>query len=244
MPKNFEIYKVKDKADSYYTKKEHIFDLPLRIGIIGASQRSGKSSVIINLICRDEFYNKDFVGENIYIVSPSIENDLKLKKLIEVKNIPEHNLFTDYDEGVLEDLYNMLAEDYKEAVENKMKPTNKLIIMDDMSYSGALKGKTHGIIAKLFCNGRHILISTILTSQKYSDLLTTCRENFNGAILFSCSNKQLDLIEQDHNFLKNKKEFIDMFKDTTNEPHSFFVVNYTNDFKGLYQNSSFDNLKK
>ena len=82
MPKHLEIYKVIDKADSYYTKKDLIFDLPLRIGIIGASQRSGKSSVIVNLVCRDEFYNKDFKGENIYIISPSIENDLKLKKMI------------------------------------------------------------------------------------------------------------------------------------------------------------------
>jgi len=243
MPKHLEIYKVIDKADNYYTKKDLIFDLPLRIGIIGASQRSGKSSIIVNLVCRDEFYNKDFKGENIYIISPSIENDLKLKKMIEVKDIPDHNLFTEYDEGVLEELYNMLAEDYKNSVESGEIPTNKLIIFDDMSYSGALKNKTHGIIAKLFCNGRHILISTLLTSQKYSDLLTTCRENLNGAILFSCSNKQLDLIEQDHNFLKNKKIFNDMFRDATKEKHSFFVVNYTNG-EDLYQDSNFNFIKK
>jgi hypothetical protein len=242
MPKHLEIYKVIDKADSYYTKKDLIFDLPLRIGIIGASQRSGKSSIIVNLVCRDEFYNKDFKGENIYIISPSIENDLKLKKMIEVKDIPDHNLFTEYDEGVLEELYNMLAEDYKNSVESGEVPTNKLIIFDDMSYSGALKNKTHGIISKLFCNGRHILVSTLLTSQKYSDLLTTCRENLNGAILFSCSNKQLDLIEQDHNFLKNKKMFNDMFRDATKEKHSFFVVNYTNG-EDLYQDSNFNFIK-
>jgi hypothetical protein len=243
MPKHLEIYKVIDKADSYYTKKDLIFDLPLRIGIIGASQRSGKSSVIVNLVCRDEFYNKDFKGENIYIISPSIENDLKLKKMIEVKDIPDHNLFTEYDEGLLEELYNMLAEDYKNSVDSREKPTNKLIIMDDLSYSGALKNKTHGIISKLFCNGRHILVSTLLTSQKYSDLLTTCRENLNGAVLFSCSNKQLDLIEQDHNFLKNKKDFNNMFRDATKEKHSFFVVNYTNG-EDLYQDSNFNFIKK
>jgi hypothetical protein len=243
MPKHLEIYKVIDKADNYYTKKDLIFDLPLRIGIIGASQRSGKSSIIVNLVCRDEFYNKDFKGENIYIISPSIENDLKLKKMIEVKDIPDHNLFTEYDEGVLEELYNMLAEDYKNSVESGEKPTNKLIIFDDTSHQGVLKNKQHGIISKLFCNGRHILVSTILTSQKYSDILTTCRENLNGAILFSCSNKQLDLIEQDHNFLKNKKDFNNMFRDATKEKHSFFVVNYTNG-EDLYQDSNFNFIKK
>jgi hypothetical protein len=137
----------------------------------------------------------------------------------------------------------MLAEDYKNSVESGEVPTNKLIIFDDTSHQGVLKNKTHGIISKLFCNGRHILVSTILTSQKYSDILTTCRENFNGCILFSCSNKQLDLIEQDHNFLKNKKEFNDMFKDATKEKHSFFVVNYTNG-TNLYQDSNFDFIKK
>lgn len=240
MPKELQIYKVRDKADSYYTKKEVIFDLPLRLLIVGKSQLSGKSNLVINLLLRDEFYNKDFKGENIYIVSPSIYSDEKLKKLVEIKEIPEQNLFDIYDEEVLKILYEIIEKNYNEAVENKEKPENTLILFDDMSYNGALKAKRHGIINKIFSNGRHVLLSVIATSQKYSDLLAAARENCNGAILFNCSNKQLELIEADHNYLGNKKQFMTMFRNAQKDKHAFFVVNYTNPKEHMYQDKNFD----
>lgn len=240
MPKTLSIYKVKDEAETYYTKKDIIFDIPFRLLIVGKSQLSGKSNILVNLLLRDEFYNKDFDGENIFLVSPSITNDEKLKKIIKVKEIPEENLFLEYDEDVLKQLYQMLQDEYEEAKANGEKPQNKLIIFDDMSYNGALKSKQHGIINKIMSNGRHINLSSIQTSQKYSDLLTSSRENANGAIFFNCSNKQLELIEADHNYLGSKKEFMNMFRNVMNEKHSFLVVNYTNPKEQRYLDKNFD----
>jgi hypothetical protein len=240
MPKTLAIYKVKDEAETYYTKKDLIFDVPFRLLIVGKSQLSGKSNILVNLLLRDEFYNKDFDGENIFLVSPSITNDEKLKKIIKVKEIPEENLFLEYDEDVLKQLYQMLQDEYEEAKEAGEKPQNKLIIFDDMSYNGALKAKQHGIINKIFSNGRHINLSIITTAQKYSDLLTSSRENANGAIFFNCSNKQLELIEADHNYLGSKKEFMNMFRKVMNEKHSFLVVNYTNPKEQRYLDKNFD----
>jgi hypothetical protein len=240
MPKTLSIYKVKDEAETYYTKKDLIFDVPFRLLIVGKSQLSGKSNILVNLLLRDEFYNKDFDGENIFLVSPSITNDEKLKKIIKVKEIPDENLFLEYDEDVLKQLYQMLQDEYEEAKEAGEKPQNKLIIFDDMSYNGALKAKQHGIINKIFSNGRHINLSIITTAQKYSDLLTSSRENANGAIFFNCSNKQLELIEADHNYLGSKKEFMNMFRKVMNEKHSFLVVNYTNPKEQRYLDKNFD----
>jgi hypothetical protein len=240
MPKTLSIYKVKDEAETYYTNKDLIFDVPFRLLIVGKSQLSGKSNILVNLLLRDEFYNKDFDGENIFLVSPSITNDEKLKKIIKVKEIPDENLFLEYDEDVLKQLYQMLQDEYEEAKEAGEKPQNKLIIFDDMSYNGALKAKQHGIINKIFSNGRHINLSIITTAQKYSDLLTSSRENANGAIFFNCSNKQLKLIEADHNYLGSKKEFMNMFRKVMNETHSFLVVNYTNPKEQRYLDKNFD----
>jgi len=242
MPETYEIYKVKDKSESYYSKKDIIFDLPMRLLIIGKSQASGKSNLVLNLILRPEYYGDDFKGENIYIVSPSIHTDNKIKKMIEVKNIPEENLMDDYDEEVLEKLYGILEEEYQEAVEENQKPVNKLVIFDDMSFSGALKAHQFGVVNKLYMNGRHINVSTIITAQKYSDISTGVRENATGVILFACSNKQLELVEADHNYLKSKRQFMDMFRDATNEKHTFFIINYTNDKHERYQNSTFDTI--
>jgi hypothetical protein len=242
MPKELSMYKAKDKADTYYTKKQDIFDLPCRLLIVGASQRSGKSNCVLNMVVRSEFYGDDFDGDNIFIVSGSLENDEKLKNLVKAKDIPEENLMLEYDEETLTELYDMLKEEYNQSIENKEKPKNKLIIFDDMSFDGSLKAKAHGIINKMYMNGRHINLSTIITAQKYSDIGTSTRENANGLVLFKCSNKQLDLIESDHNYLLNKKDFQKMFRDATDEKHTFFVVNYTNDKNSMYQDSNFDKL--
>jgi len=240
MPKTLSIYKVKDEADTYYTEKDVIFNVPFRLLIVGKSQMSGKSNVVTNLLLRDEFYNKDFDGSNIFLVSPSITNDEKLKKIIKVKEIPEENLFLEYDEDVLKQLYQMLQDEYEEAKANGDKPQNKLIIFDDASYDGDLKSKKHGIINRIFSNGRHIMLSAIITSQKYSDILTSCRLNCNGAIIFNTNNRELEMIEADHNYLETKKEFMKMFRNVMNEKHSFLVVNYTNPKEQRYLDKNFD----
>jgi hypothetical protein len=237
--KKLQIYKVKDEAESFYTKKDLIFDIPMRLLIVGKSQLSGKSNLLVNLLLRDEYYNKDFSGDDIYIVSPSVDTDDKLKKLVKVKDIPEHNLMPDFDEDVIMELYKMLEEEYREAVDNGEKPTNKLIVFDDISYKGDLKKKKNGIVAKIFSNGRHINLSCIVTSQKYSDITTSARENCNGAIFFDMSNKQLELVEADVNYTGTKKDFMKMFRDNIGAKHSFIVVNFTNEKDKRYMNEFF-----
>jgi len=242
MPKELTIYKVKDSAENYYIHKDVIFDLPFRLLIIGKSQLSGKSNLILNLMLRPEYYGDDFKGENIYIVSPSVKNDDKLKKFIEVKDIPEENIMMEYDEEVLKELYKMIQQDYEEAVADKKKPENTLVVFDDVSHSGDLKTKKGGIINKMFMNGRHILLSTLITSQKYSDISTGARENATGLMVFDCSNKQLELIETDHNILDSKKQFNKLFRDITSVKHDFFVINYTNPKEHRYQDEEFNYL--
>lgn len=241
--KKFEIYKVKDNYESYKIKKERIFDLPMRLNIVGKSEFSGKSNLIVNLLCRPEFYLNEFDGQNIFIISASLDGtDEKLSKLIEVKDIPPENLFKEFHEEQLDDLYNILEDDYLESIENNEKPSHKLIIFDDISFKGDLKKKQHGVVSKLFCNGRHILISTILTSQKATSISTTCRENGTGGIYFSCSDRQLEQVIEDHNKLDNKKQFKKMFRDITKQPFSFFVVNYSNPADELYLDNNFDKI--
>ena len=237
MPK---MYKVIDNAQNYYIDKKNLVNLCVRMIVCGASERSGKSNLILNLLLRPEFYLNDFKGENIFIISPSLKNDNKLKKLIEVKDIPAENLMDEFDETAVTELYKILQEEYEEAIDQGEKPEHKLIIMDDIAYSGDLKAMSFGIISKMACNGRHSLINFIITAQKYTQIPTVLRENANCSIFFSCSNKQLALIEEDHNFLSNKKQFYDMFREATGEKHSFFVVNYTNPKDEMYQNSEFE----
>jgi hypothetical protein len=237
---NIEIFKVKDKNEKHHIKKGRMFDVPFRLLVVGKSQ-SGKSNIAVNLLLQEDnrLYKNVFDGEDIYIFSPSARSDYKLKTLIEEKEIPKNNIFGNFDEDVIEALYELVKDEYEEAIADGRKPTPKLFIFDDMSAGGNLKAKTHGIIAKIFMNGRHIMLSSMITAQKYSDIPTSARENATGAIFFSCSNKQLELIENDFNYLKNKNGFREMFREATNEPYSFFVVNLSNPLNTRYMDRNF-----
>lgn len=244
MSKPINIYRVKDKKEKYYTKKGLLFDLPMKLLIIGKSQYSGKSSCIVNLLLQDDtrLYKNDFKGDDIYIFSGSIKTDNKIKMLIKNYDIPEENLFNDKDDidETLEAIYDLTEEEYNEAIENGEKPKNTLIILDDMAFGGDLKKKNNGMINKVFCNGRHINLSIIATAQKYSQLHTTQRENCSGVILFDCSDKQLETIVEDHNIFDKKATFKKMFRERTKEPYSFMVINYSNNKKDRFLSMNFE----
>jgi len=150
-----QIYRVNDESENYNTNKAKLFDLSMRLLIVGKSFLSGKTNLIVNLLLRDEMYRSDFHGENIYIFSGSIKNDNKIKLIIREKQIPKENLFPSFDEDVLEVIYNFIEDHYIASFENKEKPDNFLIILDDLSYGGQLKNKNNRILAKIFSNGRH-----------------------------------------------------------------------------------------
>jgi len=239
---SIEIYKVRDKSEKNYIKKGDMFDLPMRLLVVGKSFLSGKTNLLTNLLLQDDqrLYKENFKGENIIVFSGSLGIDKKLDKIISQLDVPESNLFPQFDEDTLEALLDITKDNYDDAIAEGEKPQHTLFILDDMSFGGNLKKHKNGAIAKLFCNGRHYLASVILTSQKYTDILPTCRENASGAILFKCSDKQVETISEDHNFLKEgKRQFKTMFREATTEPHSFLVVNYSNNPDKLYMNKNF-----
>ena len=233
------ILKVADKSDAFH-KPMPVFDIPFKVLINGKSQLSGKTTIVLNLLLNPDFkYDKEFKGKNIYIVSDN-KLDNKLKLLADYKDIPDENLMT-YDESVLTELYSDLEDKFLEEKESK-NIQNRLILFDDCGYSGNLKNKQSGIISKLICNGRHLNLSQIYTSQKFSQCSTVLRTNITGAILFNTSAKELDLISTDFCYLKSTKSFVNMFRDITgNNPRDFLVINFTND-NSLYMDSEFKSI--
>ena len=55
----------------------------------------------------------------------------------------------------------MIEEEFQE----EKKKQQRLIIFDDVAYSGDLKTKETGIISKIVMNGRHAGLSSIFTTQ-------------------------------------------------------------------------------
>ena len=243
MSKTYKILKVRDKNDSYYTPVDRLFDLPFRLLINGKSQLSGKTSVILNLLLNPQFgYSNYFEGDDITIVSNN-KLDNKLSMMADKLDIPDENRI-EFDEDHLQILYEDMEEQFQEDVGEGLKPKNKLIIFDDCGYSGSLRSYNKGnIIDKMICNGRHLNLSQIYTSQRFSQCSTCLRTNLTGAIMFSTSMKELDLISEDFNYMSTKKEFIKMFRETTKIPRSFLVINFSNPPDEMYLNTEFEPIK-
>ena len=237
MPK---ILKVKDNADKFH-KKMPVFDLPFKVLLNSKSQYGiGKTTIALNLILNPEFgYTDIFKGENIYIIS---DNDLdnKLKTLQKYKDIPESNIMS-YNENDLTALYDEIEEKFKQEKADK-DIQYRLMLFDDVGYSGNLKNKNFGIITKLVSNGRHLNISQLYTSQSLQMTSTILRNQLSGLIVGSASLKELELLSDSFNYLSSKKEFISMFRKYTNEPRSFLVLNFTGK-DGLYYDKDFKPIK-
>ena len=222
--------KMIDKSDDYIVKKSQCFSLPMRLIIIGQTG-SGKSGILGNLLLRNDsgFYRDDFEPEDIYVFSGSVDGDNKLETIIEELDIPTSNVFDGYSNCILSEIYDSIKDDFKEAKLFKTKPTHKLIVIDDISFSGELRNNSKGsLFNAVFMNGRKFLISICVTSQKYTDIATGARENASAVILCQSSNKQLQLIESDMNYLKNKKQFLDMVGNHTKEKHDFIIFDFGN----------------
>ena len=235
----FEFLKVNDPSDKIYKEKKIIWDLPFRVALISKSQHGlGKTTVILNLLLRDKFYGKDFEGEDIYIISNN-KVDKKLSLLMEEKDIPSSN-FMSFDEAKLEALYEILEDDFLD----EKKKRNRLIIFDDVAYSSDLKNN-NSIISKIVMNGRHINLSSLFTSQKYSLLSTGLRSNLTGAMIGNLSNKELDLVAEDYNFLPSgkKSEFIKKFREVVKDKRDALIINFTNTpEEGLYLDKNFNKV--
>ena len=236
MPK---VLKVLDVSDDFHIKHK-IFDLPFRLLLNSKSQIGmGKTTLILNLLLNPEMnYSKYFKGENIYIISNN-KLDNKLAMLAEYKEIPEINVMN-YDESTLMNLYDDLEKDFLQEKENK-EFNHRLLIFDDVGYSGSLKNKQAGVISKLISNGRHLGLSQIYTSQRFTMCSSILKSNVTGACFGNTSMAELELIAESFNYLNSKKDFINLFRKYTAKPRSFLCVNFTND-DGIYQDSEFNTI--
>ena len=121
-----QILKLKDNTDKFTMKKNKTFDIPFRLLIVGKTGM-GKSNILASMLLQDnkEFYRNDFEGDRIFIFTGS-PSDNKLKIIRKELDIPDENVFTGYDEEAIEVIYDMMVEEYNEAIEEGEKPNQFL----------------------------------------------------------------------------------------------------------------------
>lgn len=243
MSKKLKLYKMIDKTDSNTTEKDIIDNVPFRMIICGRSGL-GKTSLIGGLLLLPNFYKNDFLGERIFLFSP-MKNDYKMNVIAgeDGKDIPADNIFTEYDDDVLNALYDSLVDEYEDNLEDGVKDKkklNSLIILDDMSFDGSLKSGMYNAINRVFMNGRKNMISICVSSQLYVQISTGQRANATSIFFYNSSMRQRELFETDNNYLQSKKQFFKMLDDNLKNKRDFIYVNYSNEKDKFYLDKDFN----
>mgnify|MGYP003138942452 CR=1 FL=1 len=235
---------MKDKSDNFTIKKNNgFFSLPARILGIGKTG-CGKSSICLgNFLLLPEFWRGLILPENIFIFSGSLAGDLKLSVVRENLEIPDENCFDSFDEVVGHTIYDMLVDNFNDAVNNNMKPEHSLIVFDDLGFTNMMnKNKKNSILDRIFSNGRKYLISTLCLNQRISQISTNAREQASGIVLFKASKKQKELIEADFNYLPSKKQFMDMLTSHTEGKNDFMVIDLNDPDENIYKDKNFKKI--
>ena len=133
--------------------------------------------------------------------------------------------FDSFDE---EALHNIISTQRK-ITEHMKKQNHKslyqiLVIIDDFLDDSYLC-KQCKIVWSLFTRGRHLQISTIISTQKYRAIANVIRLNATELYVFRLRNQaDIEAFLEEISALAPKKELLDMYNIATEKPYSFLYV--------------------
>ncbi len=219
------------------SKHEHLPPTPLR-GIILGPSGSGKTVVLVDMILR--LYRDAW--SRIFVFSPSvhidsswapvkdyIENDLK------VDGSQEPFFFDKWDAEALNEIVDTQRRVIEESKKQKIKQLyGILIVVDDFadspqivhSQSGAASGGS--MLNTLFIRGRHMMISTLVSSQKLRLLSSTMRVNVQFMLVWRLRNRlELQSLLEEISAVYDMKTLEQMYQMATDDPYSFWYILFT-----------------
>lgn len=205
--------------------------------IINGKSGSGKTQLLLSLMCRPECYGADEKGKHyfdeIYLFSPTAgEMDDLVKHLLDFTILSKDNIFNEFDESKL---MKILDDQKKEIEEKKFARSKKIaILLDDIQSSNVfLRSKT---ILKLFIMNRHYNISTFLCGQSFVKTPRSCRLQANNIFYFAGSKSETDKIIEEFAPPKlTKRDFEDLINQVLDEPYNFLHINMRVPWKIRYR---------
>ena len=190
-----------------------------------APTKSGKSTIIANLLKNCLMGYNDNVFSEVYYISPTIAFDKTLKSVFEDEEIIK---ITDEEDLIhLDSILGELINSQKQKDEEERE--HILVILDDcLDYLKKSKK-----LDSLPSYSRHFKISIILTCQVYNLIGVKFRKNVSGLIIGRIFN-QKDIINIEEEIGCNFLDFKANYEKATDEPFSFLFVD--NREMKLYKN--------
>ena len=210
------------------SKYKMIGKLPTRALLCGPSG-SGKGVLLSNMIL--DIYRGCF--SRIYLFSPSIHVDYTwhpvkdyIEKEMKVQHTEEEPIyFGDYDPDALENIINTQHKiiTYMKK-EGRKKLYQILIVIDDFADDESFS-KRSKLLNQLYIRGRHNMISTITSTQKFRAIGNIIRINITELYVFRLRNQHdLEAFIEEVSALADKKTLLDIYNLATKEDYSFLYV--------------------
>jgi hypothetical protein len=202
--------------------------LPTR-SILLAASNSGKTVLLTNFILN---IYKD-CWDAVYIFSPSInldDNWIPVREYLDKRNKVGDKIY--YDEYVAEELLEIVNTQEKLINYQKQHNNKKLfqiaVFIDDFADSPSFS-RNSKILHSLFTRGRHKMISTFVSTQKFASLHPIIRVNASSYIVFKLKNYQdLNLfLDELGALLRDKQKLFRIYKEATAEAYPFLYCDLT-----------------
>lgn len=201
-----------------------------QVGILISPVKTGKSTIISNLLLNPNFYKDQF--DIVYIISNTINNDRTSRFL--KKEFPE-TIFDDLSR-IDEIITNIIT--YQDSFPRGKKPFI-CIVLDD--FLGIKKSSKINFLAT---RARHYNIGLLLfASQLFRGLDTTIRQNATFAIIGGPNPNEKELLkiaEEFGDIYGGQKNFLEIYKQATSEPYSFLYLDFQSNPSRAYKR--FDTL--
>jgi hypothetical protein len=219
------------------SKHPHLPPTPMR-GLLCGPSGQGKSVTLCDMIIR--LYRGAF--ERIYIFSPSVHIDSVwapvkdyIEKEMKIDGEKEPFFFDTWEPAVLAQIVDTQKRVIEESKKQKIKQLyGILIVVDDFadspnivhSNSGAASGGS--MLNTLFIRGRHMMISTLVSSQKLRLLSTTMRVNAQFMLVWRMRNRlELQSLLEEISAVYDMKTLESLYSLATSEPYSFWYILFT-----------------
>ena len=201
---------------------------PMR-GIILAPSGRGKTVLLVSMLL--DLYRGAFA--RIYVFSPSVDIDQTWRP---VKRYVERDLGVDLDKEpcffdtwrpeALKDILDTQAEMVAYQKKHKYKKLHGIcVIVDDFADDPQVMHSSSNILSMLFMRGRHLMVSTILSTQKFRAVSTMIRTNAQFLIVFRLRNsKELEALMEEISAVYDRKTLLRMYEHATDEPFSFWYL--------------------
>ena len=195
-----------------------------QLGIMISPVKSGKSTVISNLLLNPAFYRDQF--DIVYIISNTIHNDATSRFL--KQQFPD-TIFDKYSDETIQNIIT-----YQNSFEKDKQPFIALILDDFLGI------KSNSMIYHLATRFRHYNIGLLLmASQLFRGLPPVLRSNATFVILGSPNPSEFELLKMAEEYggvFGGDKEFLALYKEATPNRYDFLFMDLTHNPPKAYSN--------